>query len=129
MILRRLAHLLLVLFLVTLFVALLTAMMPGDPVDAIAGFASPEQKEQLRQELGLDDPVWEQYGRWVGGFVTGDLGEPLAQLACLAGEDEGGQRCELLVDLFAGVGVGPVRLLLGRCRLPGRRGPLASVTG
>jgi peptide/nickel transport system permease protein len=63
-----------VLFFVTLFVALLTAMLPGDPVDAIAGFASPEQKEALREDLGLDDPVYVQYGRWIGNFVTGDLG-------------------------------------------------------
>ena len=74
LILRRLFHLLAVLFLVTLFVALLTAMLPGDPVDAIAGFASPEQKESLREDLGLDDPVWVQYGRWISDFVTGDLG-------------------------------------------------------
>jgi peptide/nickel transport system permease protein len=71
---RRLAHLLVVLFFVTLFVALLTSMLPGDPVDAIAGFASEEQKEALRQDLGLDDPVWVQYGRWITDFVTGDLG-------------------------------------------------------
>jgi peptide/nickel transport system permease protein len=70
----RLAHLLVVLFFVTLFVALLTSMLPGDPVDAIAGFASEEQKEALRADLGLDDPVWVQYGRWMGDFVTGDLG-------------------------------------------------------
>ena len=74
LILRRLAHLVVVLFCVTLFVALLTAMLPGDPVDAIAGFASPEQKEALREDLGLDDPVYVQYGRWIGDFVTGDLG-------------------------------------------------------
>ncbi|HET6918597.1 MAG TPA: ABC transporter permease [Jiangellaceae bacterium] len=74
MILRRLAHLVVVLFFVTLFVATLTAMLPGDPVDAIAGFASEEQKDALREELQLDDPVYVQYGRWVGNFVTGDLG-------------------------------------------------------
>jgi peptide/nickel transport system permease protein len=74
MILRRLAHLVVVLFFVTLFVATLTAMLPGDPVDAIAGFASPEQKEALRADLQLDDPIYVQYGRWVGNFVTGDLG-------------------------------------------------------
>jgi peptide/nickel transport system permease protein len=72
--LRRVVHLLIVLFCVTLFVSLLTAMLPGDPVDAISGFASPEQKDALRQELGLDDPVPVQYGRWISGFVTGDLG-------------------------------------------------------
>ena len=74
LLLRWLVHLVVVLFFVTLFVALLTAMLPGDPVDAIAGFASEEQKEDLRQDLGLDDPVWQQYGRWIGDFVTGDLG-------------------------------------------------------
>jgi peptide/nickel transport system permease protein len=74
LILRRLAHLLVVLFFVTLFVALLTAMLPGDPVDAIAGFGSEEQKDALREDLGLDDPVYVQYGRWIGNFVTGDLG-------------------------------------------------------
>jgi peptide/nickel transport system permease protein len=73
-ILRRLAHLAVVLFFVTLFVALLTAMLPGDPVDAIAGFGSEEQKDALREDLGLDDPVYVQYGRWIGDFVTGDLG-------------------------------------------------------
>jgi peptide/nickel transport system permease protein len=72
--LRRLAHLLVVLFFVTLFVALLTSLLPGDPVDAIAGFASDEQKEALRTDLGLDDPVPVRYARWLGDFVTGDLG-------------------------------------------------------
>jgi peptide/nickel transport system permease protein len=74
MMLRRLVHLLVVLFCVTLFVALLTSMLPGDPVDAIAGFASPEQKDALRADLGLDDPVPVQYGRWISDFVRGDLG-------------------------------------------------------
>jgi peptide/nickel transport system permease protein len=74
MILRRVSHLLVVLFFVTLFAALMTSLLPGDPVDAIAGFASPEQKEALRDQLGLDDPLYVQYGRWVGDFVTGDLG-------------------------------------------------------
>ncbi|MDD9369969.1 MAG: ABC transporter permease [Acidimicrobiales bacterium] len=72
--LRRLLHLLVVLFFVTVFVALLTSMLPGDPVDAIAGFASEEQKEELRTELGLDDPLPVRYVRWIGDFVTGDLG-------------------------------------------------------
>jgi peptide/nickel transport system permease protein len=71
---RRVVHLVVVLFFVTLFVALLTSLLPGDPTDAIAGFASEEQKDALRENLGLDDPVWVQYGRWMGDFLTGDLG-------------------------------------------------------
>jgi peptide/nickel transport system permease protein len=72
--LRRFIHLVVVLFCVTLFVALLTSMLPGDPVNAIAGFAPEEQKEQIREQLGLDDPIPVQYGRWLSDFVTGDLG-------------------------------------------------------
>ena len=75
MLLRRLGHLLIVLFCVTLFVALLTRMMPGDPVDAITGFSSQQQKEQLRNQLGLKDPIPVQYGRWLGNFVRGNFGD------------------------------------------------------
>ena len=75
MILRRLGHLLIVLFCVTLFVALLTRMMPGDPVDAITGFSSQQQKEELRNQLGLNDPIPVQYGRWLGNFVRGNFGD------------------------------------------------------
>ena len=74
MLARRVGHLLVVLFCVTLFVALLTSMLPGDPVDAISGFASQEQKDQLREDLGLNDPVPVQYIHWLGKFVRGDLG-------------------------------------------------------
>jgi peptide/nickel transport system permease protein len=58
-----------------LFVALLTSMLPGDPVNAIAGFGSDAQKEAIRERLGLDDPIPVQYVRWVGDFVRGDLGD------------------------------------------------------
>jgi peptide/nickel transport system permease protein len=74
-ILRQAVHLVVVLFCVTLFVALLTSMLPGDPVNAIAGFGSDAQKEQIRERLGLDDPIPVQYVRWVGDFVRGDLGD------------------------------------------------------
>ena len=65
-VLRQGVHLLVVLFCVTLFVALLTSMLPGDPVNAIAGFGTDAQKEQIRERLGLDDPIPVQYVRWVG---------------------------------------------------------------
>jgi peptide/nickel transport system permease protein len=74
-VLRQAVHLLVVLFCVTLFVALLTSMLPGDPVNAIAGFGTDAQKEQIRDRLGLDDPIPVQYVRWVGDFVRGDLGD------------------------------------------------------
>lgn len=48
---------------------------PGDPVTQIlGGKASAEQRAQLREQLGLDDPLIVRYANWLGGFLTGDLG-------------------------------------------------------
>jgi peptide/nickel transport system permease protein len=79
-ILRRLAHLSIVLLLVTLFVASLTSMLPGDPVDTLIPLSDEapgvaEQKAELRDDLGLDDPIYVRWGHWVGDFVTGDFGD------------------------------------------------------
>lgn len=50
--------------------------IPGDPVDAILGVEStPESREALRRELGLDRPVLAQYFTWWGHVLRGDLGE------------------------------------------------------
>ena len=72
---RRLFQLLAVLLLVTFFTALLIEMLPGDPVQTIAPFADDEQRQELREDLNLDDPLIVRYGAWLGGFVSGDLGD------------------------------------------------------
>jgi peptide/nickel transport system permease protein len=52
--------------------------IPGDPVDLICGIeCSPEDREALRDELGLNRPWFEQYGDWLRGVATGDLGESI----------------------------------------------------
>ena len=51
--------------------------MPGDAVTgAFMGNpdATPEQIEKIREKYGLNDPWYEQYGRWLGKFVQGDMG-------------------------------------------------------
>ncbi len=54
---------------------LMIHLIPGDPVRAILGpTASPALIEQTRANLGLDDPLLEQYLRFLGGIFTGDLG-------------------------------------------------------
>jgi peptide/nickel transport system permease protein len=75
MILRKLLQLVLVLLLVTLGSFLLIKARGGDPVDSIIPFGTPEQKAALREDIGLDKPLYEQYWDWLTGFVTGDLGE------------------------------------------------------
>lgn len=49
--------------------------IPGDPVDIMLGeFATVADREALRQSLHLDDSLLVQYGRFLGGLFTGDLG-------------------------------------------------------
>lgn len=63
------------LFAVTLFVFLAFHMISGDPVTSMLGTqVTPERAEALREELGLNDPVLVQYGRWAAGFLKGDMG-------------------------------------------------------
>jgi peptide/nickel transport system permease protein len=55
-------------------------VVPGDPVVAMLGdMAAPADIQGLRHELGLDRPLWEQYGAFLGGLATGDLGESISQ--------------------------------------------------
>lgn len=57
----------------------LTYLMPGDPVRAVMGEsyrrAEPETIERVRDSLGLNDPWYVQYGRFLTAIVSGDLGE------------------------------------------------------
>lgn len=74
----RLAVGLLTLLAVSAVVFLGTAALPGDAAEvALVENRSPEDLAALRKEYGLDRPVLEQYGRWLAGFVTGDLGHSL----------------------------------------------------
>ncbi len=75
---RRILQLIPVLFGVTIAVFLMIYLIPGDPAQIIAGeSASPEQVEQMRERLGLNDPLYVQYGRFVGNVVQGDLGNSI----------------------------------------------------
>ena len=65
-----------VLFGVTLAVFSMLFLVPGDPVKImLAEFVTtPEQIERMRAQLHLDEPVLQQYGRFVGNALRGDLG-------------------------------------------------------
>jgi peptide/nickel transport system permease protein len=61
--------------LVASVVFLLLRIVPGDPARAILGeTANDEQVATMRQRLGIDRPVYEQYGSWMGRVARGDLG-------------------------------------------------------
>ncbi|MDW0113203.1 ABC transporter permease [Sporosarcina saromensis] len=76
-ILRRTLLMIPQLILLSIIIFMLAKMMPGD---ALTGSfqgnpdVSQEHLEKLREKAGLNDPWYEQYGRWLGNAVTGDFG-------------------------------------------------------
>ncbi len=75
---RRLLALIPVLLLVTVFAFIIVHVTPGDPVSLVLGEQATETEIQAaREELGLDDPIFVQYFRWLGAVVQGDLGRSL----------------------------------------------------
>lgn len=72
---RRILHGALVMWLVATAVFVIFRIVPGDPASMTLGFdAPPEAYEALREQLGLNDPLIEQYLRWIGNLLRGDLG-------------------------------------------------------
>ncbi|MCH1982333.1 ABC transporter permease [Ruminococcus sp. OA3] len=75
---RRLLQILVVLFGISFFTFGLTYLSPGDPAEIMltecGNVPTPELLEQTRAELGLDKPFLIQYGNWLKGVLTGDMG-------------------------------------------------------
>jgi peptide/nickel transport system permease protein len=63
----------------SILVFLMVHLLPGDAVDVMLTQqgATAEQLKQLKAQLGLDDPLWEQYGRFARDALHGDLGRSL----------------------------------------------------
>jgi peptide/nickel transport system permease protein len=75
-ILRRLFATIPVLGMVALFVFFMLRMTPGDPAAVLAGDnGTPQQIEEIREQLGLNKPIPTQLMIWVGKLLQGDLGE------------------------------------------------------
>lgn len=74
-IIRRVVATVPVMAVVGIFVFLLLHLTPGDPAAVIAGdYASPADIAKIRERLGLDRPIYIQFGTWVGHLAQGDLG-------------------------------------------------------
>lgn len=83
-IVRRVLALIPTLFFASLIVFVTVRMIPGDVIDLMLSqndiAASKMGREQLEKALGLDQPMWIQYGRWVGAILFhGDFGRSLWQ--------------------------------------------------
>lgn len=72
---KKLITLIMTLFFVSVAVFLAFQIIPGDVVASILGTeATPEREEQLREELGLNDPPTVRYFNWMTGVLKGDFG-------------------------------------------------------
>lgn len=79
LIVRRLGAGLLTLFLVAALIFGITSLLPGDAAQlALGQQATPETVAALRQQLGLDQPVWLRFWQWLAGILQGDLGTSYA---------------------------------------------------
>ena len=57
---------------------ILVAFLPGDAAVSLVGRnATEEQLDRVREDLGLDQPVWAQYSQWFERAVRGDLGQSM----------------------------------------------------
>lgn len=75
-VIRRILQIIPTLLVVVTLTFTITRLLPGDPVTAlVSDSADPELMEQLREEMGLNDPIWEQYLNYLGDMLTGDFGK------------------------------------------------------
>ncbi len=75
-VLRRLGLALITLFMLSVVVFFIAAVLPGSVGRAILGpFADQQSVDNLNRELGVDGPLVGRYLRWFGGVVTGDFGD------------------------------------------------------
>lgn len=75
-IIKRLAMLIPVILVTSFLIYWAMSLTGGDPALMIAGDkASPEKVEQIREELGLNDPFMVQYAKYMKGMFTGDMGK------------------------------------------------------
>ena len=75
---KKLGIMLITLFVISIVTFWLFHIVPGDPAAMMLGTsASQEQLDDLREELGLDRPLVEQYTEWITGAVHGDFGKSI----------------------------------------------------
>ena len=79
LILRRIGSGILTLFIVSALVFIITSMLPGDAAQQLLGqAATPETVAALREQLGLNLPIWQRYFEWLGGMLHGNFGTSFA---------------------------------------------------
>lgn len=75
---RRLLTIIPTLLIASILIFSFMHLMPGDPAAVMLGTnATPEQVEKLREQLGLNEPIYIQFATWFKDALSGDLGESI----------------------------------------------------
>ncbi len=111
-ILRRVLALIPLLLLITFIVYALVLVIPGDPARTLAGGtkATPQAVQAMRLRLHLNEPIYQQYWRWLTQALQGNLGKPLFGGSQTVAE---GIRTRFPVTLSLAVGAMFVALVIG----------------
>jgi oligopeptide transport system permease protein len=75
--LRRIAYAVPLLLVISLLAFVLVHLAPGGPFDSERKPASPEIERNIKAKYHLDEPIWKQYGRYLGDLLHGDFGVSL----------------------------------------------------
>ena len=110
-----------VLFIISLVVFAIMHVLPGDPAElmlagAEGGAITPERLAELKEQMGLNDPLAVQYLRFLGGALIGDLGKSIRFRAPVT---------ELILDRFGST----IALAVGGLALSARDRPAARHAG
>ena len=120
---QRIALGVVLLFAVSILIFAGTQILPGDVAASILGqSATPESLANLRQELGLNDPAYVRYFRWLGGVLTGDLGKALSSGQDIASSLGGRLWNTLFLAFWAAAVSIPLAIILGLLAVRYRNG-------
>lgn len=120
---QRIALGLLLLLAVSVLIFAGTQILPGDVAQSILGqSATPQALANLRESLGLNDPAYIRYFRWLGGVLTGDLGTALSSRQDIATAIGGRLKNTLFLAFWAAIVSVPLAILLGLLAVRYRNG-------
>ncbi|RWQ33191.1 MAG: ABC transporter permease [Mesorhizobium sp.] len=123
LIVQRIALGIVLLLAVSVLIFAGTQILPGDVAQAILGqSATPESLANLREQLGLNDPAYIRYFRWLGGVVTGDLGTAMSSGQDIATSIKGRLWNTLFLAFWAAIVAVPLAIILGLIAVRYRNG-------
>ncbi|MER9057308.1 ABC transporter permease [Mesorhizobium sp. M0910] len=122
---QRIALGLLLLMAVSVLIFAGTQILPGDVAQSILGqSATPVALENLRKEMGLNDPAYVRYFHWLFGIIHGDLGTALTSKLDIATSIKERLWNTLFLAFWAAIISVPLAIILGLVAVRYRNGPI-----